>query len=117
MASISLCMIVRDEEAVLGRCLESVAPAVDEIIVVDTGSLDGTKAVAAAYTDRIFDFAWVDDLQRHATHPCQGHRGLYPVVGRRRCAVAGGSGCVVVSEKSAGPIPGRCGDDALQHRL
>ena len=57
MASISLCMIVRDEEAVLGRCLESVAPAVDEIIVVDTGSMDGTKAVAAAYTDRIFDFA------------------------------------------------------------
>lgn len=48
MASISLCMIVRDEEAVLGRCLESVAPAVDEIIVVDTGSTDGTKAVAAA---------------------------------------------------------------------
>ena len=42
MASISLCMIVRDEEAVLGRCLESVAPAVDEIIVVDTGSLDGS---------------------------------------------------------------------------
>ena len=62
MASISLCMIVRDEEAVLGRCLESVAPAVDEIIVVDTGSVDGTKAVAAAYTDRIFDFAWVDDF-------------------------------------------------------
>lgn len=62
MASISLCMIVRDEEAVLGRCLESVAPAVDEIIVIDTGSVDGTKAVAAAYTDRIFDFAWVDDF-------------------------------------------------------
>ncbi len=62
MASISLCMIVRDEEAVLGWCLESVAPAVDEIIVVDTGSIDGTKAVAAAYTDRIFDFAWVDDF-------------------------------------------------------
>lgn len=62
MASISLCMIVRDEEAVLGRCLESVAPAVDEIIVVDTGSMDGTKAVAAAYTDRISDFAWVDDF-------------------------------------------------------
>ena len=62
MASISLCMIVRDEEAVLGRCLESVAPAVDEIIVVDTGSMDGTKAVAAAYTDLIFDFAWVDDF-------------------------------------------------------
>jgi Glycosyltransferases involved in cell wall biogenesis len=40
-------MIVRDEEAVLGRCLESVAPAVDEIILVDTGSEDGTNEVAA----------------------------------------------------------------------
>lgn len=117
MASISLCMIVRDEEAVLGRCLESVAPAVDEIIVVDTGSMDGTKAVAAAYTDRIFDFAWVDDFAAARNASFAKHRGLHPVAGRRRCAVAGGSGCVVVSEKSAGPIPGRCGDDALQHRF
>ena len=62
MASISLCMIVRDEAAVLGRCLKSVAPAVDEIIIVDTGSVDSTKAVAAAYTDKIYDFAWVDDF-------------------------------------------------------
>ena len=76
MASISLCMIVRDEEAVLGRCLESVAPAVDEIILVDTGSVDGTKAVAAAYTDRIFVFAWVDDLQRHAMRPLPKRQGI-----------------------------------------
>lgn len=62
MARFSLCMIVRDEEAVLGRCLESVAAAVEEIIIVDTGSTDGTKAVAAAYTDKIYDFAWVDDF-------------------------------------------------------
>lgn len=76
MASISLCMIVRDEEAVLGRCLESVAPAVDEIIVVDTGSMDGTKAVAAAYTDRIFDFAWVDDFAAHAMLPLPRPPGI-----------------------------------------
>ncbi len=62
MASISLCMIVRNEEAVLKRCLESVAPAVDEIILVDTGSTDGTKEIAAQFTDKIYDFAWVDDF-------------------------------------------------------
>ncbi|MFR0950730.1 MAG: glycosyltransferase [Ruminococcus callidus] len=47
MPLISLCMIVRNEEAVLGRCLDSVADLVDEIILVDTGSTDNTKAVAA----------------------------------------------------------------------
>ena len=62
MQTISLCMIVRDEEAVLGRCLDSVADCVDEIIVVDTGSVDGTKEIAARYTDRVYDFAWVDDF-------------------------------------------------------
>ena len=60
--SISLCMIVRDEEDVLGRCLESVYDLVDEIVIVDTGSLDGTKEIAAAYTDRIFDFTWIYDF-------------------------------------------------------
>lgn len=62
MMSISLCMIVRDEEEVLGRCLDSVGKLVDEIIIVDTGSTDRTREVAAAYTDRIYDFAWADDF-------------------------------------------------------
>lgn len=62
MATISLCMIVKNEEQVLGRCLDSVAGAVDEIVVVDTGSGDATKAVAARYTDRVYDFAWIDDF-------------------------------------------------------
>ncbi len=62
MCTISLCMIVRDEEDVLGRCLESVADLVDEIIIVDTGSKDHTKEIAAKYTDKIFDFPWIDDF-------------------------------------------------------
>ena len=45
MITVSLCMIVRDEEAVLERCLESVRDAVDEIIIVDTGSTDATKDI------------------------------------------------------------------------
>ena len=56
MVTISLCMIVKNEEAVLGRCLDSVKDAVDEIIIVDTGSSDRTKEIAAEYTDKIYDF-------------------------------------------------------------
>ena len=53
MVSVSLCMIVRDEEQVLSRCLDSVREAVDEIVIVDTGSLDRTKEIAWKYTDRV----------------------------------------------------------------
>lgn len=60
--TISLCMIVRDEEAVLGRCLASVAPVVDEIVIVDTGSADRTKEIAAGFGARVHDFEWVDDF-------------------------------------------------------
>jgi len=57
---ISLCMIVRDEEEVLARCLDSVRDLVDEIVIVDTGSKDATKDIAARYTDRIYDKEWTD---------------------------------------------------------
>lgn len=62
MITISLCMIVKNEEKVLKRCLDSVADLADEIIIVDTGSTDRTKEIAARYTDKIFDFKWIDDF-------------------------------------------------------
>lgn len=62
MISVSLCMIVRDEEAVLGRCLDSVAHLVEEVIIVDTGSVDETKKIAKEYTRKIYDFIWIDDF-------------------------------------------------------
>ncbi len=62
MSTISLCMIVRDEEEVLGRCLESAAGLVDEIILVDTGSKDHTREIARRFTDAVYDFAWIDDF-------------------------------------------------------
>lgn len=62
MPTISLCMIVRDEAAVLERCLQSVAHLVDEIIIVDTGSVDETKTIAAAFTPHLYDFPWQDDF-------------------------------------------------------
>lgn len=62
MITISLCMIVKNEEKVLARCLDSVADLVDEIIIVDTGSSDRTKEIAGLYTDRIYDFTWTGDF-------------------------------------------------------
>ena len=62
MVKVSLCMIVKNEEKVLGRCLSCLADLMDEIIIVDTGSTDGTKNIAAEYTDKIYDFRWIDDF-------------------------------------------------------
>lgn len=62
MATVSLCMIVRNEEDVLGRCLESVKDIVDEIIIVDTGSTDRTKEIAGRFTNAVYDFPWIDDF-------------------------------------------------------
>lgn len=62
MASISLCMIVKNEENVLARCLDGIADLMDEIIIVDTGSTDNTKQIASKYTDKIYDFKWTDDF-------------------------------------------------------
>lgn len=58
----SCCMIVKNEENVLARCLDSIAPIMDEIIIVDTGSTDATKKIAAGYTDKIYDFEWIQDF-------------------------------------------------------
>jgi tetratricopeptide (TPR) repeat protein len=59
---LSLCMIVKSEEEDLPLCLNSVKPAVDEIIIVDTGSTDKTKERAGELGARVFDFPWVDDF-------------------------------------------------------
>lgn len=62
MITISVCMIVKNEEKVLARCLDSLRPIADEIIIADTGSTDATKEIAARYTDKIYDFTWIDDF-------------------------------------------------------
>ncbi|MBC5636353.1 glycosyltransferase family 2 protein [Ornithinibacillus hominis] len=62
MITISLCMIVKNEEEVLARCLDTVKDIVDEINIVDTGSSDKTVEIAKKYTDRVFYFEWIDDF-------------------------------------------------------
>lgn len=59
---LSLCMIVRDSARTLPACLESIARWVDELVVVDTGSLDDTRSIASKYSARVFDFPWCDDF-------------------------------------------------------
>ena len=56
MASVSLCMIVKNEEVVLKRCIDSVRDAVDEVIIVDTGSQDNTRAIASELTPKVYGF-------------------------------------------------------------
>lgn len=59
---LSLCMIVKDEAFFLHDCLAAAAPHVDELAIVDTGSTDGSKAIAAEFTDRVFlDYTWHHD--------------------------------------------------------
>lgn len=62
MVTISLCMIVKNEEDTIGRCLTSVADLVDEINIVDTGSTDQTKSIVRTFTDRVYEFKWIDDF-------------------------------------------------------
>lgn len=57
-------MIVKDEEKVLDNCLSTAHDLVDEIIIVDTGSTDKTKEIAKKYTDKVYDFKWIDDFAK-----------------------------------------------------
>lgn len=62
MVTISVCMIVKNEADILARCLDSLSGLYEELIIVDTGSTDETKEIAAQYTDQIYDFVWCNDF-------------------------------------------------------
>ena len=63
---LSIGMIVKNEEKKLEKCLKALQPLRDalpcELVIADTGSTDGTRAIAERYADVVFDFVWVDDF-------------------------------------------------------
>ena len=80
MPLLSLCMIVKNEEKHLTRCLASVKDVVDEIVIVDTGSNDDTIRIAESYSANIFKFDWVNDFsaaRNFALGKCNGKWILY----------------------------------------
>jgi glycosyltransferase involved in cell wall biosynthesis len=71
LITISLCMIVKNEEAVLERLLKTMSEVADQIVIMDTGSTDRTKEIAARYTDEVYDFPWKDDFAAARNAACR----------------------------------------------
>lgn len=62
MLPISVCIIAKNEEKNIEKCLKSLEPYGFEIVIVDTGSTDKTKEIALKFTDKVYDFEWIDDF-------------------------------------------------------
>lgn len=80
MATLSVCMIVKNEEKHLERCLTSVKDVADEIVIVDTGSEDNTLSIAEAFNSSIFHFKWNNDFssaRNFSLSKCQSDLILY----------------------------------------
>lgn len=78
--SISLCMIVRDEERTLGRCLDSLRGAFDELCLVDTGSTDRTLEIARQAGARIAEIPWNDSFAEARNHSLELATGEWILV-------------------------------------
>lgn len=72
---LSLCMIVRNEEHHLRRCLQSIPPCVSEIIIVDTGSTDQSMAIAQEFGAKLFSHPWHDDFSEVRNYSCNNASG------------------------------------------
>jgi len=60
--TLSVCMIVKNEEKYIARCLKSLLPIADELIIVDTGSTDRTRDIASVFGAKVYDLPWTNDF-------------------------------------------------------
>ena len=81
MIPISVCIITKNEAGNLEKCLAALSPYPFELIVVDTGSTDNSKEIAAKYTEKVFDFTWCDDFSaaRNFAAGCASNDFIFPV--------------------------------------
>ena len=77
---LSLCMVVRDEEGDLPRALGSVQELVDEIIVVDTGSVDDSRQIARSFGAKVYDHPWQDDFSAPKNLALEKARGKWVLI-------------------------------------
>ena len=77
---LSVCMIVKNEEALLNDCLASVKSVADEVIVVDTGSDDKTVEIAESHGARIFTIEWTDDFSAARNFSLEQAKGNWILV-------------------------------------
>lgn len=77
---LSACMMVRNEEKNIERCLKSICGFVDEIVVVDTGSTDDTLKIAKRYDARIYHHPWEDDFSLHRNQSMSHARGKWVMI-------------------------------------
>ncbi|HDM75176.1 MAG TPA: glycosyltransferase [Deltaproteobacteria bacterium] len=64
-ARISACMIVKNEQEMLPRCLESIKDLIDELVIVDTGSTDKTVEIAQSFGAKVYHHPWENDFSKH----------------------------------------------------
>lgn len=77
---ISACMMVRNEERNLEKCLNSIKRLVDEIVIVDTGSTDGTIEIAKKFNARIYEHPWANDFSLHRNQSISYARGKWVLI-------------------------------------
>ncbi len=104
MARISLCLIAKDEEQMLPGCLASVEGAVDEIVLVDTGSTDRTREIARAGGARVFEQPWRGDFSAPRNEALSHARGDFVLQLDADERLAPGSGEVLRQAAAAGAL-------------
>ena len=77
---VSACLIVKDEEESLARCLASLGPLVDEVVIIDTGSTDRTPEIARVCGARVFEEPWQDDFSLHRNQALEKATGRWLLV-------------------------------------